>query len=432
MEIKYKIELKEREKIISELEKQINILSLKNNALKYENEDLDIFFAMQNDLLNSDFTNIDAYKKIKELNLFDNEFYISEYNYNLNVDPLLHYIYKGYKENKNPSSSFDGEFYANKYYEIKKYDMNPLVYFVLYGQFEGKTLINSNIKSRSTINKKELTPIINKFDILGVSNQVRIPKIIISLTSFPERIYDIHFCIFSLLNQKFKPDKVVLWLAEEEFPNKENDLTVELLSLKENGLEIKWCENIFSYKKLIPSLRDYPNDIIVTADDDLYYPDNWLSLLYDEYLQNPDCIISHRSRRISVDSNNSFKDYSQWNLLEKGAEPSFLNFSTNGAGTLFPPFSLHNKVLDLNLIKELCPTADDIWFWAMAVKNQTKIKALEENISELTYVNLAREDLILNEKVLWSTNTRGQKNNVQLKNILNRFPEINEIIFDRK
>jgi hypothetical protein len=44
------------------------------------------------------------------------------------------------------------------------------------------------------------------------------PRAIVSLTSCPERMYDIHFCTFSLLNQITKPDAVILWLAEEQFP----------------------------------------------------------------------------------------------------------------------------------------------------------------------------------------------------------------------
>lgn len=424
------IELREKDKIISDLTKEIEIISSENKNLNSELKNNDLFYQLQQDLVSDEALNIKAYFKIKELDLFDYEFYISEYNHVSNIDPLLHYIYIGYKENKNPNKLFDGNCYLDNYPEIKQLGMNPLVYFVLYGQFEGKTLINENMKVRKTINKLELNDIINKFNISGVNYEKNQPRIIISLTSFPERIYDIHYCIFSLMNQKLKADKIVLWLAEEEFPNKEKDLTVELLSLKNNGLEIRWCENIYSYKKLIPSLREFPNDIIVTADDDLYYPEDWLELLYADYLKYPNCIISQRARKISLNPDGSFNKYSAWDLLDQGAEPSYLNFPTNGAGTLFPPNSFDDSIFNIPLLKDLCPTADDLWFWVMAIKNKTKIKVLNENISELTYINLAREDLILNEKVLWSTNTTGKNNDVQLKSLVNYFPEINQIIHE--
>jgi hypothetical protein len=84
----------------------------------------------------------------------------------------------------------------------------------------------------------------------------------------------VHKTIETLLNQSHKADKVILWLAEEEFPNKEKGLPRELIQLIKSGLTISWCRDIKSYKKLIPALEKYPKSIIVTADDDLYYQKN--------------------------------------------------------------------------------------------------------------------------------------------------------------
>ena len=79
-----------------------------------------------------------------------------------------------------------------------------------------------------TIDKASLEKAINQFNLSGVSDD---NNIIVSLTSFPQRIYEIHYTIFSLLNQTVKPSKVILWLAKEEFPNLEKDLPDTLLKL---------------------------------------------------------------------------------------------------------------------------------------------------------------------------------------------------------
>ena len=102
----------------------------------------------------------------------------------------------------------------------------------------------------------------------GVNETKREYKVIVSLTTFPARINFVHKTISALLNQTFKPDSVVLWLAEEQFPDKKIPET--LLNLQKYGLEVRWCEDIRSFKKLVPSLREFPNDIIVTADDDIF------------------------------------------------------------------------------------------------------------------------------------------------------------------
>ena len=141
-----------------------------------------------------------------------------------------------------------------------------------------------------SINKQHVQNEINRSKINGISSSKRKPELIVSLTSFPQRIYDLHFCIYSLLKQSLKPDKIILWLGQDEFPNKEKDLTEDLIKFTRMGLTIRFCKDIGSYTKLIYALREFPDDIIITADDDIYYEKNWLEKLYNAYKKQPDMI----------------------------------------------------------------------------------------------------------------------------------------------
>ena len=365
---------------------------------------------------------------IEKWNLFDYEYYCSEYDYNLNFNPLLHYLSVGHIQGKNPSKSFDGKFYESSNINVIKSKLNPLLYFVLYGIDEGNVLINDEIYPfHKSIDKFVLENKIKNFNKNGVTTNKRDKKLIVSLTSFPERLYDIHFCIYSILNQTIKPDEIILWLATNQFPNGEKDIPQDVSNLKKFGLKIKWYDDIKSYKKLIPALEEYPNDLIITADDDLFYPKNWLESLYEEHKQNPNYIICQRSRKISFNKDSSFKSYDEWKFNDGEIKESFFNFSTNGAGSLFPPHSLYSDVFNKKLFEKLCPNADDIWIWAMAVLNRTKIKGVKDNMTKLTYVNLARELDIINEKTLYSSNVGGG-NDLQLKNILDYYPDIMKIL----
>ena len=162
------------------------------------------------------------------------------------------------------------------------------------------------------INKKEIDLKLNgtKKDYVDENS-----GIIVSLTSFPERINEVPYCIYSLLNQNLKPKKVVLWLASEEFPNKENDLPSQLLDFLDYGFDIMWCDNLKSFKKLIPSLKEFHSNIIVTADDDVFYPNNWLESLYNTYLLNLDSIICTRCRKIKI-KDNTLDKYETWLLSQ--------------------------------------------------------------------------------------------------------------------
>ena len=84
----------------------------------------------------------------------------------------------------------------------------------------------------------------------GLSDCPREVSVIVSLTSYPGRINIVYRTIKTILTQTFKPDRVILWLSDEQF--KGIPLPNNLTELEQYGLEIRWCQDIKSYKKLIP------------------------------------------------------------------------------------------------------------------------------------------------------------------------------------
>ncbi len=274
-----------------------------------------------------------------------------------------------------------------------------------------------------TIDKNFLDYKIEAYNLSGITGDDN--GLIVSLTSFPERIEEVHYTIYSLLTQTIKPAKVVLWLANEEFPNLEKDIE-RLLKLRKNGLSIEWCNNIYSYKKLIPSLKKYPNNDIVTADDDIYYESEWLKKLIDSRNDNPNCIICHRAHRIKI-YKNEIDSYKKWRKKIKAQKASFLNFLTGAGGVLYPANCFYKDILNEKLFMKLAPKADDIWFWAMAILNKTKIYIAKDYIKELIYINPERERGLTDGLTLFSFNKQGG-NDVQLKNVINHYPQITKIL----
>ena len=284
--------------------------------------------------------------------------------------------------------------------------------------------INYKQKIKRDIDNDKLQKQINEFKETGVTKEKRNPRLIVSITSFEQRMYDIHFALYSLLNQTLKPDEIILWLGENEFPHKEGDLPQSVLSLKNNGLTIKWCKDIGPYTKLIPALKEYPDDIIVTADDDIYYPGKFLELLYGAYLKEPQYIHCHRVHKITFDQNKNVQKYSKWIRQASNIEPSFCNFLTGAGGVLYPPDSLYKDALNEELFLKLSPTADDIWFWAMAVLNNTRINVIKNNIAVLHFTNIERELGLNGERILYRKNDIGGGNDKQLKNIFKYYPNL--------
>ena len=247
-------------------------------------------------------------------------------------------------------------------------------------------------------------------------------KVAISLTSFPARIDYVSKTICSLLHQSYKPDKVLLYLSSSQFKECGKEIPKELIELEKYGLSIRWVSgDIRSYKKLIPAMIEYPNYIIVTADDDLYYPTYWLQALMNSYEEEPKRIHCHLVTKVFLRKNSFvFKDC----YRRRGKGISSYNFKIlGGSGALYPPGTLHPDVLNKDIFMRYATTNDDIWFWVMAIRNNTKIRWIKHNMKRLYYVEGTQEKT----PCLYSNNNNGP--NYRLKQMVDLF-EMYNISFD--
>ncbi|MDR2718924.1 MAG: hypothetical protein LBB89_12795 [Treponema sp.] len=240
------------------------------------------------------------------------------------------------------------------------------------------------------------------------------PQFIITLTSYGKRVNEkAPYAIHSLFNQSIQPDKIVLWLAHgTHVPNK-------LKKLEKMGLEIRFCDDIRSYKKLIPALREFPDDILITADDDLHYSPDWFIILKEAYLKNMEKIYCHRAHEICLDENKNIIPYTQWRHAVKTIKYSKRLFPTSGAGILYPPHSFNEDIFNVTGFQKLSPTADDVWFWAMALHNGKKYALVKDNINTLIGIGI-------NDDGLSKINTN--KNDEQILNVIKAYPDVYQSI----
>lgn len=226
-----------------------------------------------------------------------------------------------------------------------------------------------------------------------------IDRPIVSLTSYPARINTVYQTINSIIKQDIPPKKIVLYLAESQFPQR-NDSLPENLKCKINDIfEIRWCDDIRSYKKLIPALIDFPNDIIITGDDDVIYPKDWIRTLLTGYYNDPSSVQCLRARYM-VFENNKFSEYSKFRLIKNDMKPSFLILQTGLGGCLYTKDMFFEDVCKKELFTKLCPDGDDLWFWAMAVIKGTKIHWCTPGLNNPKYI----ENTQVENNTLWEKN----------------------------
>jgi hypothetical protein len=244
----------------------------------------------------------------------------------------------------------------------------------------------------------------------GCARNRRKTPLIVSITTIPSRFDKVYLCIESLLRQSCKPDQLLLWISDTV---KQDAIPRSLTRLTRRGLQIRFCKDIRAYTKVIHTLREYPDAIVVTADDDRLYPADWLKQLYDAYLRDPSCVICHRAHLMTWDAAGNLESYNNWKLKAPGVTgPSMLLFHTGTGGVLYPPGLLPGETLNEKVFMDICLTNDDIWLKAMALLNGIscrKVAPYSENyhtIGHTQTVALWDINKIENDRMIWDVFTR--------------------------
>lgn len=248
-----------------------------------------------------------------------------------------------------------------------------------------------------------------------LNKEFREKKVVFSLTTFPARIDTIWIVIRSLFRQTYKPDKIILWLAESQFPNKEFELPKSLTDLCVYGLEIRWCEDLRSHKKYYFVMQECPDDILITFDDDFFYPNNVASVLMNLSVNNPSAICASRAHLMIFDNCGKLKPYLRWKFNYLGGESDSLFFTTGAIGTLFPPKSLHEDVFDKYVFMEICKFADDVWLNIMARRAGTKI------VRDASFNKPGIMIKSSQKNSLCHVNVASGGNDLQIKNVCDHF-----------
>ena len=251
-------------------------------------------------------------------------------------------------------------------------------------------------------------------------------QVVVTFTSFPGAIDYAPGVVRSLLAGSVLPDKIVLYVTMSQFYGKE--LPAELLALqKENEIfEIRdYPADIRSYRKLIPALKDFPEAVIVTVDDDVWYHHDMLKQLLEMHSRFPGEVIAHRARIVKPgEPYKKWKKLRWYHFLARRIYRSPLVMQTGVGGVLYPPHSLKEEMIDEKLFTQLAPTADDIWFWAAAVangrvtipvpfgKNKPKCLGKPKSLS-LKTVNFK---------------TGEDRNSEALRRILEAFPDVRDVL----
>lgn len=198
----------------------------------------------------------------------------------------------------------------------------------------------------------------------GLNTKKREERYTVSLTSFPARINYVHIAIETLMRQSFKPDRIVLWLAESQFPDRK--LPDKLTALQDKGLTIRFCDDLRSHKKYFYAFQEYADDNIILADDDIFYPRDTVRKLVRLHKKYPKDIIGV-SAQIIAPSLASLPSVWPVPELKKRYVSCDCAQVFTGAGSLFPAGWYSEEVFNRGKAMRLAGSADDLWLKAMSL-----------------------------------------------------------------
>lgn len=235
------------------------------------------------------------------------------------------------------------------------------------------------------------------------NNGIDKDTIIVSLTSFPARIDKIWLTIACLLNQSLENIHIVLWLSNEQFRSKA-DLPQKLLKLEDKGVEIQLVnDDLRPHKKYYYALQKWPNNPLVTVDDDILYNPDIIKVLRDTARKHPNCVICNRG--IIINRGN----YNTWETrLNKNTETN--NTMPTGVGGVFYPAHIfdNTQIFNIDVIKNTCLYGDDLWlnFWTRYNNRKVVYTGMKTGLITI---------LSSQQSALCNTNIGESRNDVQIR-----------------
>lgn len=354
---------------------------------------------------------------------------LMEDEFNMGLKTVLPFYYDDYTEykkqinlGKSEIECFKVKFFNSK---IGRLILKTRRILKRIGYYEHKNNHKQKIFFRKIIKednnkKKEIEKLISELphNLLKCNNNDN--DVVVSLTSYGKRVYDaLPYALYSIFNQEQLPNRIVLYLDKENWNN--NNLPKLIKRLQNSGLEVRFCEDIRSYKKLIPALIEFPNNPIITIDDDFYYNKSIIKELLTEYELSDKKTVIGSWGCISSICNGKYLPYTKWLDCKYGNKHS--NYSLYaGNGTIYPPNIFDKEITKSDIFMKLCPTADDIWFWAMEKRQNIKIKLLK-NAGYGLHVPVNRiETYDLNQKgTLFYENVINKKNDSQFLDVISYY-----------
>lgn len=194
-------------------------------------------------------------------------------------------------------------------------------------------------------------------------------KLIVNLTTWTKRDTCLYPMLKNLKQQTLRPDKIVLWLSEEEYDK--NKLPKSIQSCIDEKLltDVMWVKKNTKGHKRYDCFKYFNDAYNILLDDDILYKPNFLKELVSESKKHQNCITVYSSRSV---------EYVGVKVTEGTfiKEPSHKNQFIAGR-CCFPPHLFPKDSYEFeDLRNEYVLNCDESWYRPFFIKHNIKINVM--------------------------------------------------------
>jgi len=214
-------------------------------------------------------------------------------------------------------------------------------------------------------------------------------KIIVNFTTYPKRDMYMPKMLENFKNQTIKPNKIILWLSEDEYEKDNLPKHIEKCLTDRLLTDIMWVKkNIFCHKRH-ECFKYFNSCFNVFIDDDTLYPSNFLKELITEAKEHPNAISCYWSRGIDYEGINIIQSHC---FIGESQKNSFL-----GHGCCFPPNIFPIESFDYEELRDKYVTkCDEGWLKAFFIKKNININAMND-LRKIKTIDESQDSALYNE-----------------------------------
>ena len=241
-------------------------------------------------------------------------------------------------------------------------------------------IINKNefINENSIIYEQNLRRMLFYFPWFKKIVHKRQKKVIISLTSYPQRFEFLPSVFDSIKNQSLLIKNVELVLSKKEKKLFKNNISgIDIMTVK---------KDLKPHKKYYYTMSKYRDYAILALDDDTIYCNNMVKSLFNSYLDHPNIVSGRAGHFMKYKKNGELSGYLSWFLPTKSVKNIDYNIFLIGVGgIIYPPDILNINENNLGIIRDFL-IGDDFVLKHLEIKKGIESRLIRNNHPQGLYM----------------------------------------------